>query len=336
MLAPNMGKQLMVAPNVGQAACCFFSTSRIASSEVALHQTRELDSLQQAAVTALQDADVEKARIEAIKAAHFQTHFKWKKDNKAAIAAIKKMKQEDIYKLRMQAWDNLVFLRPLEDEQQKLIIKGMLNWIQMYAKLHTRPAIVAKHQWMEARGKYALGETDIVEVAKVTKDTTMAFIADPKIAKMAKEQGAVVPTFDEQKGALEKATTPEEVLSICDEIHDGMEKFLLRFRANSGYSSDDVESLKALNGAAYMVSHPRTRNPIKRWQLNKRNEAAHQEWAKRNAIRWGYAWTGFGDGGRADWIRFYLVFGLVGMCLMKIAMLFYWNMMKGRGKDKWI
>lgn len=324
LLAPNMGKQLMVAPNVGQAACCFFSTSRIASSEISVHQA--------------DPADVKAANQEAIKSSMMKSYMKYKVDNETALKAIKKMKMEEYYTLKRDAWDNLVFLRPVEDEQQKLLIKGWIMFANVHAKLHDRPALVAKHQWLEARGKYALGETDIVEVAKVTKDTTMTFIADPGIAKMAKEQGAVVPTFDEQKVALEKATTPEEVLSICQEIHDGMEYFLMRFKANSGYSSDDIAALRRMNAIGSALEDPKEpiHNPIKKWRLNRRYSAAVKGWAKRTAVRHGYGWTGFGDGGRADWIRFYLVMGLASILLMKASMFFYWNMMKGRGKDKWI
>jgi len=327
LLAPNMGKQLMVAPNVGQAACCFFSTSRIASSEIAVHQVDPADV-----------EDVKAAKTKAINKAMFEAYNKHKIDNQAALTAAKKMSMHDHYALKRDAWDNLVFLRPVEDEQQKLLIKGWLIFIQGHVKHHTRPALKAKFQWLEARGKYALGETDIVEVAKVTKDTTMTFIADPGIAKMAKEQGAVVPTFDEQKVALEKATTPEEVLSICQEIHDGMEYFLMRFKANAGYSSDDIAALRRMNAFGQMLSDPRLKptNPIKKWRLESIHNSLMKNWAKRTAVRHGYGWIGFGDGGRADWIRFYLVMGLASILLMKTCMFFYWNMMKGRGKDKWI
>ena len=131
-----------------------------------------------------------------------------------------------------------------------------------------------------------------------------------------------------------RSTTLEEVLSICQEIHDGMEYFLKRFRWNFGYSLDDVETFCRVQATAEAVRE--AKGPYQKWKAEKSYMAAQRHWHKINAIRHGYVWTRFGDGGRADWIRFYLALGMTSIFCMQTCMFCYWQMMEGRGKDKWI
>ena len=63
-----------------------------------------------------------------------------------------------------------------------------------------------------------------------------------------------------------RSTTLEEVSSICQEIHDGMEYFLKRFRWNFGYSLDDVETFCRVQATAEAARE--AKGPYQKWKLD--------------------------------------------------------------------
>lgn len=254
---------------------------------------------------------------------------KFNEENRSVLNEIGKMETGNWMKFARTTTSKLQHLLPL-DEKEKVMVQ---QWILMdeASQEVVSEAQAALNRLYVIQGKCLLGSGSEAELIKASKECAL-LLAD-SVAEDAKENG--VTAVDEGLiASLKKAEKLAEVQKYTLAIRDAVEIFKQRLEWDRGISMDDKDAQVQADSLAWAAKNHS--NPIYRVVAGASHKLHLQQLQRRQDVRVGKAYTGFGDGGLTDWLRLYTAYFLMGIVGIKLGLLYYDLGMRGRGKDKWV